>query len=514
MNRLLASACLLPLLASPALAQTLTVAVAADVRSINPGVNRDDNTDDFALQIVEGLVGYDEGGIVQPLLASKVETSQDGKTYTFTLREGVKFHNGAELTAADVVWSWNRYMDPKTDWRCLSEFDGRGGLKVEAVEAPDARTVVMKINQPNALFLDSLARTDCAMAGVTHRDSVKADGSWDKPIGTGPFKFGEWKRAEYFTMTAFDGYVSPKNDGKPDGYVGSKRPLLKEVKFLIVKDPATVKAGLTSGAIQLSEVLASDVEEIRKIPSLAVATAPTATRHVLLIQTRDAVTGNLKLRKAIAAALDMEEIVATASNGLGKPNNSPIYTRSAYFGEAQKQGHRYDPAAAKKLLAEAGYKGEKITILANKRPTVPSFPAAVVVQAMLQAAGINAEIEVIDWATQLDRYNKGNYQMQSFSFSARFDPALAFEQFAGPKDRQPRKIWDNPEAQAKIDRLTAIADKAERQKLVDELHKAVIDEVPLIFMYNGVDAIAHSKSLSGFQPWQSKLRMWEVTLAK
>lgn len=514
MNRLLASACLLPLLASPALAQTLTVAVAADVRSINPGVNRDDNTDDFALQIVEGLVGYDEGGIVQPLLASKVEMSQDGKTYTFTLREGVRFHNGAELTAADVLWSWNRYMDPKTDWRCLSEFDGRGGLKVESVEAPDARTVVMKINQANALFLDSLARTDCAMAGVTHRDSVKADGSWDKPIGTGPFKFGEWKRAEYFTMTAFEGYVSPKNDGKPDGYVGSKRPLLKEVKFLIVKDPATVKAGLTSGAIQLSEVLASDVEEIRKIPSLAVATAPTATRHVLLIQTRDAVTGNLMLRKAIAAALDMEEIVATASNGLGKPNNSPIYTRSAYFGEAQKQGHRYDTAAAKKLLAEAGYKGEKITILANKRPTVPSFPAAVVVQAMLQAAGINAEIEVIDWATQLDRYNKGNYQMQSFSFSARFDPALAFEQFAGPKDKQPRKIWDNPEAQAKIDRLTAIADKAERQKLVDELHKAVIDEVPLIFMYNGVDAIAHSKSLSGFQPWQSKLRMWEVTLAK
>ena len=86
MNRLLASACLLPLLASPTLAQSVTVAVAADVRSINPGVNRDDNTDDFALQMVEGLVGYDEGGIVQPLLAEKVETSADGKTYTFTFR--------------------------------------------------------------------------------------------------------------------------------------------------------------------------------------------------------------------------------------------------------------------------------------------------------------------------------------------------------------------------------------------------------------------------------------------
>lgn len=511
MNRLLAGVCLLPLLAVPALAQSLTIAVQADVRSINPGVNRDDGTDDFALQMVEGLVGYDEGGTPQPLLAEKVDVSADGKTYTFTLRQGVKFHNGAELTSADVLWNWKRYMDPKTEWRCTSEFDGRSGLKVESVEAPDARTVVMKIDQPNALFLDTMARTDCAMTAIIHKDSVKEDGSFDKPVGTGPYQFGEWKRGEFFTMTAFEGYASPKTDGKVDGYVGSKRPMLKEVKFLVVKDPATITAGLVSGAIDLSEILPSDVQEMRKQPKIDVVTAPTAVRHVLLIQTRDAVMGNLKLRQAIAAALDMDEVVAAASDGLGQTNTSPIYSRSAYFGAVEKVGHKYDPARAKKLLAEAGYKGEKITILANKRPRVPSFPAAVVVQAMLQSAGINAEIEVLDWATQLDRYNKGNYQMQSFSFSARFDPAIAFEQFAGDKAKQPRKVWDNPEALAKIDRLMTISDRAERQKLVDELHKQVIDEVPSIFMFNGVDAIAHSKRVKGFQPWQSKLRMWEVT---
>ncbi|PTM40084.1 ABC transporter substrate-binding protein [Bosea sp. 124] len=519
MNRLLASACLLsaglvPLLASPTLAQSLTVAVQADVRSINPGVNRDDGTDDFVLQMVEGLVGYDDGGTPQPLLAEKIDLSADGKTYSFTLRKGVKFHNGAELTSADVLWSWNRYMDPKTEWRCASDFDGRSGLKVEGVETPDAQTVVMKLDKPNALFLDSMARTDCAMTAILHKDSVKADGAFDKPIGTGPYKFGEWKRGEYFTMTAYEGYASPKTDGKADGYVGSKRPLLKDVKFLVVKDPATVKAGLISGALDLSEILPSDVAEIRKLPKLEVVTAATAVRQVLLIQTRDAVMGNQKLRQAIAAALDMDEVVATASDNLGQSNTSPIYSGSSYFGAVEKQGHKYDPTRAKKLLTEAGYKGEKIVILANKRPRVPSFPAAVVVQAMLQAAGINAEIEVLDWATQLDRYNKGNYQMQSFSFSARFDPALAFEQFAGPKDKQPRKVWDSPQAQEKIDRLMSLPDRAERQKLVDELHKAVIDEVPLIFMFNGVDAIAHSKRITGFKPWQSKLRMWEVTAAK
>ena len=513
MRRPLALAVLLAACASPAAAQSITVAVAADIRSNNPGVNRDDSTDDFALQLVEGLVGYNEGGNAMPLLAQKVDLSADGRTYTFTLRDGVTFHNGATLTSADVLWSWTRYMDPKTEWRCTSEFDGRSGLKVESVSAPDAKTFVMTIDKPNALFLDTMARTDCAMTAILHKDSVKADGSWDKPIGTGPYKFGEWKRGEYFTMTAFDGYQSP-GQGKIDGYVGSKRPLLKDVKFLVVKDAATVKAGLISGALQMSETLPSDVEELKKVPSLKVAIAPNAVRHLFLIQTKDPVMGNKKLRQAIAAALDYPELVAAASNNLATPNNSPIYSTSGYFGEVEKQGHKYDPARAKQLLQEAGYKGEKIVILANKRPTVPSFPAAVVWQQMLQAVGINAEIEILDWATQLDRFNKGNYQMQSFSFSARFDPAIAFEQFSGPKDKQPRKVWDNPEAQALIDKSMLISDKAKRQTIFDELHRRVIDEVPLIFLYNGLDAVAMNKAISGFQPWQSKLRMWEVTLAK
>jgi peptide/nickel transport system substrate-binding protein len=100
-------------------------------------VNRDNTTDGVLLNVVEGLVGYREDGSVGPLLAQSVDVSPDGRTYTFKLRKGVKFHNGAPLTSADVAWSWKRYMDPKTDWRCTSEFDGRNGLKV-VDSAPDA----------------------------------------------------------------------------------------------------------------------------------------------------------------------------------------------------------------------------------------------------------------------------------------------------------------------------------------------------------------------------------------
>ncbi|MDF2813670.1 MAG: peptide transporter substrate-binding protein [Microvirga sp.] len=493
--------------ASPAAAQTVTVALNADIRSTNPGVNRDDNTDAVVLHMVEGLVGYRQNGTVAPLLAESVQLSPDGKTYTFRLRPRVKFHNGAALTADDVVWSWNRYMDAKTDWRCRTEFDGRSGLKVEKIAAPDASTVTMTLDRPSALFLDSLARTDCGMTAILHKDSVKADGSWDKPVGTGPFKFGEWRRGESVTLARFDDYQSLPGE-KPDGLVGAKRAAISEVKFLVVPDASTVKAALASGAVDVAQVLDSDVPELAKSKTVEVGLFPSATKHTFLFQTRDPLLGNVKLRQAIAASIDMPQLVAAVSNGNGKANNSAIALTSAYYKAAQREGYAYDPDKAQKLLKEAGYKGETIKIIANKRVHVPSFNAAVIAQAMMQAVGINAEIEVLEWATQLDRYNKGNYQMMSFSYSARLDPALSFEQFSGPKDTQPRKVWDDAEAQALLEKASTISDEAERQKLFDELHKRQMATTPLIIFANGQEAWAHTKRVQGAEPWEGKPRAW------
>jgi len=500
--------------AAPVIAQTINVAINADIRSINPGVNRDDYTDSVVLHIVEGLVALRENGSIGPLLAEKVALSPDGLTYTFSLRRNAKFQNGAPLTAADVLWSWNRYMDPKTDWRCLSEFDGRGGLKVEAVTAPDAHTVVMRINKPNALFLDSLARTDCAMAGVIHKSSVNADGSFKTPVGTGPFKLGEWKRGEYVTLTRFDGYVSPPGSS-PDGYTGAKRPLVEAVKFIVIPDPATTKAALMSGAVDAAEVQATDLLEMQRSPQVEVKTTTTANKHGFLFQTRDPLMGNAKLRQAIAAALDMRQIVGNVSRGLARPNASVIHLTSSYYDDAQRQGYTYDPAAAKRLLQEAGYKGEKIKLITNKRSGRPSFDMALIAQQMMQAVGLNVDIEVLEWGTQIDRYNKGNYQMMAFSYSARLDPALSYEQIAGPKDAQPRKVWENPEALKLIDKASTTSNVAERGKIFDELHKRFMADVPMIMVFNSVDVNAQQKRLQGFTPWvASKPRLWEVRVAK
>ncbi len=497
---------------APAVAQTtIKAALNADIRSIDPGVNRDDVTDTVILHIVEGLVAMRENGTIGPLLAEKYSVSSDGLTYTFTLRSGVKFHNGAALTSADVLWSWNRYMDPKTNWRCLPEFDGRNGLKVESVTAPNPQTVVMRINQPSGLFLDALARTDCAMAGVQHRDSVNPDGSFKSPIGTGPFKFGEWKRGEYIVLNRFADYASA---GKTlDGYTGAKRPLVDVVRFMIIPDPATTKAALLSGAVDQAQVLETDLPELSKAASVEVKTAVTAAREVILFQTRDPVLGNPKIRRAIAHAIDIPQLVEAASVGLAKPNASAIVAGSPFYSEEQKKGFTHDAAAAKRLLQEAGYKGEPIKLITNKRPARPAFNIALITQQMLQSIGMNVELEVLEWATQLDRYNKGNYQMMAFSYSARTDPALSYEQFSGPKDKQPRKVWDSPDALALIDKANASSNDAERRKIFDELHQRYLADVPMLMLYNTVDIHANSKRLQGFTPWlASKQRFWEVSI--
>lgn len=180
----------------------------------------------------------------------------------------------------------------------------------------------------------------------------------------------------------------------------------------------------------------------------------------------------------------------------------------------QREDVAYDLEASKRLIKEAGYKGEKIVMLANHRYP-QSFNAAVIAQQMLQAAGLNVEIEVLEWATQLDRYSKGNYQIQAFPYSGRMDPALSFESITGPKDKQPRKLWDNPEVQALLEKSMVVADTAERQAIFDELHRRFLAEMPMVMLYNGIAGGAMGRKVEGYASSLTSLpRLWEVSVGR
>eukprot|EP01132_Coremiostelium_polycephalum_P020136 gene20136-23933_t len=252
----------------------LKVALNADIRSTEPGVNRDTNSDAVILHITEGLVAFREDATVGPLLAKDVQVSDDGLRYTFHLRNGVKFQNGAPLTSADVLWTWKHYLDPKTQWRCAPEFDGHGGAKIVDMSAPDPLTVVFTLDKPNGLFLTSTALPECGGSGILHPDSV-VDGQWKAPIGTGPFRLGEWKPGQYIDLLRNANYT-PRDEKEPDGYTGNKTTTLDRVRLLVIPDPAAAKAALLSKNVDLLiDVTPLDATELAANPGIKVTSSGT-----------------------------------------------------------------------------------------------------------------------------------------------------------------------------------------------------------------------------------------------
>jgi peptide/nickel transport system substrate-binding protein len=214
----------------------------------------------------------------------------------------------------------------------------------------------------------------------------------------------------------------------------------------------------------------------------------------------------------MAMALDVDQLVAAASNGTGEANGSMVASDSVYYNAVQKKRLPYDLDAAKKELAAAGYKGEPITIIANKRSNVPSFPAAVMAQAMMQQVGLNVQIEVLDYATQVDRRRSGNYQVISQSVAPRLDPALMYSFYVGNKDKNASLMWDNSKAIELMNASYAEIDPKKRQAIFDQFHELMLQEMPGIFLYDLVDIWGASKKLKGQPVWQSNARLWEVSL--
>ncbi len=444
-----------------------------------------------------------------PLLAEAVEVSADLKTFTFRLRRGVRFHNGAILSTAHVMWSWKRYLDPKTRWLCLSEFDGSKGAKIESIEAPDAATVVFRLNRPRPLFLTEMASFQCGGSAVLHPDSLNPDGSWRAPVGTGPYSFGRWKRGQYIQLNAFRDYSS--RGGPRDGYTGGKASFAPAVRWIVIKDEGSRRAALLKGQIDLLPGLTpAQLIEMGNPSDISVMTAPSMSANALLIQTRDPLMSNPVLRLALAHSIDMRGIVKFASGEAGIANASMVPKASPYYSLVQELGYEFNLDKAKQLVARSGYQGQPIRMLTNRRyPDM--YDQAIMIQGMAKKLGINITLEVLEWATQLDRFQTGNYQLMSFAYSSRPDPFLSYDGIIGDKGKSKRKVWDNPQAITLLARLSENGDPAFRQATFDQLHQLMLADTPLVMLFNPGDSHAVHRRLLGFAPWsQNRERLWGV----
>ncbi len=286
---------------------------------------------------------------------------------------------------------------------------------------------------------------------------------------------------------------------------------MAQLRFMVIPDEVAGKTALYSGAIDVfPEARSADREEIKRNPATKISMAPAMDMFAILFQTRDPVLKDARIRKALALSLDTADIAEAVTEGGSLRNNSAIPRSSMYYDAVQASGYTRDIAQAKKLLAAAGYQGQPIKLIANKRHS-ESFDTAVLVQAMAAEAGINIELEVLDWATQLDRYSKGKYQAMSFIYSARLDPALSYEMVSGPKASQPRKVWDDPVVQTTLARAMQVTERAQRQALFDALHRKMLDDVPMIVLFNSNDTVGLRRNVVGYQSWApAKPRLWNV----
>ncbi|TXR47092.1 ABC transporter substrate-binding protein [Phyllobacterium endophyticum] len=491
----------------------LRIRLNADIRSLDPGVNRDANTDIVQSHLFEGLVAYTEDASIDPLVAKSVHVSSDGKAYTFVLRDGLKFSNGEPVTTHDVLFSWKRYTDPVTGWRCLPEVDGRGAVKVTDVSAKDDTTVVFTLEKPSALFLTTLARTDCGGTGIFHRSSIGADGRWKEPITTAPFKLREWKRNQYIELVKNENYMPLP--GRPDGMTGNKSVEVDKARFAIIPDESTAKAALIAGDLDINyDVENSDLPEYKTHKDIVLDTTPIMNVGDFLFQTNDPVLKDVRIRKAFLLSLDMPELVNAVTDGQATPSNSPIPKPSIFYGPVQKELVQRDVEAAKKLLSEAGYNGQPIKMLTNKRyPTM--FNSAIAAQAMAAETGLNIELEVVDWGAQTDRYLSGDYQIMSHGFSARLDPSLSFDMFSGVKKEEPRKVWENEKALQLLNKSMVASDPKERQTLLDQIEKLFREDVAMIVTHSGVRTSAVRSNVVGYKGWAlGTPRAWGVQLKK
>jgi peptide/nickel transport system substrate-binding protein len=221
-----------------------------------------------------------------------------------------------------------------------------------------------------------------------------------------------------------------------------------------------------------------------------------------------------RIRRALALTLDVVGLARAATDGTALPDSSPVPAASPFHGPAERVFLGPDLPEARRLLREAGYKGQRITLVANRRyPEM--FNAAVLVQAMARQAGINLEIQMADWASTVALYGSGSYQGLIFGFSAKLDPAFNFDLLIGDKKKDPRKVWDSQAARTLYaDAVQATGDTA-RQAAFDRLNAAFLQELPAIILFNSRRFSAWRGNVYGLKPWPAaQQRLWNVGLRK
>ena len=348
-----------------------------------------------SLHWIETLWARDENGNAIPDLAQKTDVSADGKTYTFTLRQGVRFHNGQEMTADDVKASLERY----------GRVGGSAAMMkpVESITPVSKHVVRVALKQPVPGFIDQLSSPRAPVGIMPASEGDKERGKINH-IGTGPYQFVEFRPDSHVKLKRFDGYTPNPNAPKRDGFGGRKTAYFDTVTFRHIPEGGARTAALETGEIHAVDMLPpAAADRLKTNKSVKIYAAMPWAFQTIIINASLGATANVKVRQAIQAALDCEEIMAIAGEGLYRLTHGWQHPGTTYFaGDVGKEYYNQkNPARTRQLLQEAGYKGEEIVFLTDS--TYKNHQdTAVVATEQLKKAGLNIRLNTVDWPTAFE----------------------------------------------------------------------------------------------------------------
>ena len=454
--------------------------------------------------IFEQLFAFDEKYDVKPMLAQSYKASPDSKTYTIQLRQGVKFHNGQEMTSADVVASLTRWTKVSSRGKIASQ-------SIESITASDGQTVVLKLKAPFAPLLSFLAFQNTAAAIMPKAIMEKfGDKVLNEYVGTGPYRFEDWKPDFRIRLSRNPDYAA-RTDAS-SGYAGKKTAHLDAIEFYPVTEAGARIAGVESGGYQYAYSVSKEAyPRLSKNPNLMTLVVSPGQWGWLIFNKKQGIAANQGVRQAALAALTMEPILR-AAYGLPdfyqmEPSYYPKGTAWYSTGGA-KYYNQKNPALAKQLLAKAGYKNEPLRIICTKEYEY-MYNIGVTAAAQLKEAGFNVDLQVFDWATVLDRRGKPD-MYDAFVTGHGFvpDPSLITilsSQYPG--------WWDSPEKNDLVTKFNSTTQMTARKQLWDKLQELIYTQVPVIRV--GQEKLFDLATAKLVNYWPSVWpNFWNVGLAK
>lgn len=427
-------------------------------------------TNNVCAQVFEGLFTFDQKFNAKPMLVEDYEQSSDGLKYTFRLRSGIKFHDGSDMKAADVVASLNRW----------GKINGRGKrmyARMDAIEATDDTTVTMTFKQPTGVLLSFLARTEAFVLPASIADAAGENQlGEDQFIGTGPFKFVEQAVDQYIRVERFDDYQA--REEAPDGMSGKRTAYLDAIEFVPVPDESVRANGVIAGDYHFGDPMPPDFyDQLTNDPSLQGLVVQPYYWYAPVFNKKEGLFKDVKARQAVLMMINPQDVLIAGfgREELVRADPSICGEETAWYSNAGTEPYgTTDPDKAKALLGEAGYKGETIRWLTT-HDYAYNYKIADYMKQQLESIGAKVELVVSDWATLLqDRADSTKYEIFLTGFSQYAHPATQpFNDDAWPG------FWDSKEKDSVLDQMVAAADDKELKASIDAYTELIYKEVPI-----------------------------------